>query len=188
VSGHDGSVGFELGDPVRIEMEKWGGRPHWHIPGRWLGSDEHGDWIGIPAGTLMVRPGAEVVASHDQVGLVPPPARPESDRGWLAAFHAPGAETWVYVDMTTPPVWDGPTVRAVDLDLDVIRMQSGWVVVDDEDEFEEHQVELGYPDDVIALAEKTRDRVHAAILDEDAPYDGCHVRWLLLLAELSARS
>ena len=188
MSGHDGSVGFELGDPVRIEMEKWGGRPHWHIPGRWLGSDEHGDWIGIPAGTLMVRPGAEVVASHDQVGLVPPPARPESDRGWLAAFHAPGAETWVYVDMTTPPVWDGPTLRAVDLDLDVIRMQSGWVVVDDEDEFAEHQVELGYPDDVIALAEETRDRVHAAILDEEAPYDGCHVRWLSLLAELSARS
>ena len=181
-------MAFALGDPVRIEMEKWGDRPLWQIPGRWLGSDEHGDWVGITAGTLMVRPGAEVVASHDQVGLVPLRARPESERGWLAAFHAPGAETWVYVDMTTPPVWDGRTVRAVDLDLDVIRMQSGWVVVDDEDEFEEHQVELGYPDDVIALAERTRDRVHAAVLDETSPYDGCHTRWLSVLAELNARS
>ena len=31
------AVRFELGTPVRIEMEKWGGRPHWHIPARWLG-------------------------------------------------------------------------------------------------------------------------------------------------------
>jgi len=177
-------VGFELGDPVRIEMEKWGGRPHWHIPGRWLGSDEHGDWIGIPAGTLMVRPGAEVVASHDQVGLVPLTARPESERGWLAAFHAPGAETWVYVDMTTPPVWDGPTVRAVDLDLDVIRMQSGWVVVDDEDEFEEHQVRYGYPAEVVSLALATKDTVLEAVRSRAWPFDGTAAPWHELLLSL----
>jgi hypothetical protein len=176
----DGDVGFALGDPVRIEMEKWGGRPHWHIPARWLGSDEHGDWIGIPAGTPMVRPGLEVALDNDQVGLVPAPG-PDVERAFLATFHGPGGDTWAYVDMTTPPVWDGPVVRAVDLDLDVIRMQNGWVVVDDEDEFAEHQVDLGYPPEVIALAEASRDRVHAAILDEDPPYDGSHRRWQRVL-------
>ena len=45
----------EVGDAVRIEMAKWGDRPHWHIPARWLGSDEHGDWLGIPAGTVASR-------------------------------------------------------------------------------------------------------------------------------------
>jgi hypothetical protein len=178
-------VGFELGDPVRIEMEKWGGRPHWHIPGRWLGSDADGDWIGIPAGTRMARPGAEVSAAYDHVALVPAPGA-GAERAFLASFHAPGADTWVYVDMTTPPLWDGTTVRAVDLDLDVIRMQNGWVVIDDEDEFADHQIELGYPPDVIALAEATRDRVHAAILEEHAPYDGRHAAWLERLAELRA--
>jgi hypothetical protein len=181
-------VGFALGDPVHLEMEKWGGRPHWHIPGRWLGRDEHGDWLGIPSGTLMSRPGLDLVSEFDQVGLIPASGDVDAARGWMATFHKPPAPTWVYVDMTTPPVWDGSAVRAVDLDLDVIRMRNGWVVVDDEDEFADHQVELGYPPDIIALAEVNRDRVHAAILDENPPYDGSHERWQAVLEGLSARS
>lgn len=178
-------MAFELGDPVRIEMTKWGDRPHWHIPARWLGSDDHGDWLGIPAGTLMSRPGLQTVSEFDQVGLVPPPSEDDAARGWMATFHRAPAPTWVYVDMTTPPRWDGGVVRAVDLDLDVIRMRNGCVVVDDEDEFAEHQVSLGYPAEIIALAGASRDRVHAAILAEDPPYDGWHERWLRILAESS---
>ena len=169
-------------------MTKWGERPHWQIPARWLGRDDHGDWLGIPAGTLMVRPGMETVSEFDQVGLVPREAGSDVERGWLATFHEPPAPTWVYVDMTTPPFWQGDAVRAVDLDLDVIRMRNGWVVVDDEDEFAEHQVELGYPSEIIALAEASRDRVHAAILAEDAPYDGSHEHWQQVLDGLNART
>jgi hypothetical protein len=176
-------VGFALGYPVRIEMEKWGGRPHWHIPARWLGTDEHGDWIGIPSGTPMVRPGLEVALDNDQVGLVPAGGA-DLEGAFLATFHGPGGDTWAYVDMTTPPFWDGPVVRAVDLDLDVIRLQIGDVYVDDEDEFSEHQVELGYPPEVVALAEASRDRVHAAVLAEESPYDGTHERWQRVLDHL----
>jgi protein associated with RNAse G/E len=75
-------------------------------------------------------------------------------------------------------------VRAVDLDLDVIRLQDGHVFVDDEDEFDEHRLAYGYPPDVVALAELTRDRVHAMILGEVAPYDGTHRRWLAALRAL----
>jgi uncharacterized protein len=180
-------VEFELGDPVRIEMEKWGDRPHWRIPARWLGTDEHGDWIGIPAGSRMVRPGRDVRSEVDQVGLVPTADLPDDRRGWLATFHRE-SHVWVYVDMTTPPRWEGATIRAVDLDLDVIRGRDGNVVVDDEDEFAEHQVELGYPPAIIALAEASRDLVRAAILNQDAPYDGSHERWLRTLLSLTARS
>ncbi len=182
-------MGFELGDPVRIEMEKWGDRPHWQFDAVWLGGDEHGDWIGIPAGTPMSRPGYALVSQNDQVGLVPSAALREEDRWWLATFHGEPRE-WVaiYVDVTTPPVWDGSTVRTVDLDLDVIRRVDGEVFVDDEDEFAEHQVTLGYPSEVVALAEASRDRVHAAILGEDAPYDGSHERWLDVLEALTART
>jgi hypothetical protein len=168
-------------------MEKWGGRPHWHIPGHWLGRDRQGDWIGIPAGTPMVRPGLEILSEFDQVGLVPGPGE-DAARAFLATFHRPPGPTWVYVDMTTPPVWDDGTVRAVDLDLDVIRMRDGSVVVDDEDEFAEHQVAFGYPRAVIALAETSRDRVHAAVLAGEPPYDGSHEPWLDRLTDLSARS
>ncbi|HEX3221327.1 MAG TPA: DUF402 domain-containing protein [Nocardioides sp.] len=176
---------FRIGDRVRLEMEKWGGRPHWHIPAVWLGTDEHGDWLGIPAGTPMARPGLELVSEHHQVGLVPTSGT-SVERGFLPTFHRAPAHVWVYVDMTTPPVWDGDVVRAVDLDLDVIRGRDGAVVVDDEDEFAEHSVSFGYPPDIVALAEASRDRVHAAILEEDAPYDGSHERWFTVLTHFLA--
>ena len=162
-------------------MTKWGDRPHWEFDAVLLGSDAHGDWIGIPRGTFMSRPGAEYVAPVDQVGLVPAPG-PDEQRGWLATFHAVGGPVQVYVDMTTPPVWDGVVLRAVDLDLDVVRGTTGRVWVDDEDEFAEHRVAFGYPEDVSRLAMTSCDRVHAAVTAGDPPYDGSSAHWLAVLA------
>jgi uncharacterized protein len=172
-------------------MTKWGERPHWSFGGTYLGSDEHGDWIGYAAGTVFTRPGQQFTAPNDQVGLVP--AEVDGVRpGCLPTFHAPGGTVWsslggdavaVYVDMTTPPVWEGATLRAVDLDLDVVRGQGGQVIVDDEDEFAEHQVSFGYPDEVVRLAEGSCRRVRAAMLAGEAPYDGAsHLPWLERLA------
>jgi uncharacterized protein len=62
------------------------------------------------------------------------------------------------------------------------------VVVDDEDEFAVHQVELGYPPDVVASARASCEEVHAAVLTGAAPFDGTHRGWLAALAEhLSSR-
>jgi uncharacterized protein len=154
-------------------MTKWGGRPHWEFPGRYLGADEHGDWIGYPAGTPMAKPGHEVRPANDQVGLVP------RDAAFLATFHGPGG--WpvrTYVDMTTVPAWDGPVVRAVDLDLDVVEPLEGPVFVDDEDEFTEHRVTLGYPAEVAALAEATCAEVLEAVRRRTPPFDGSAQPWL----------
>ena len=182
-------MAIEVGDRVRVEMEKWGGRPHWRFDATWLGIDRHGEWIGIPAGTPMSRPGMDLVSQNDQVGLVPSVDLPEDRRWWLATFHAPDApRVSVYVDVTTPPRWDGTVVRTVDLDLDVIRLVGGEVFVDDEDEFAEHQVELGYPGDIVALAQASRDRMHAAVSQEDPPFDGSHQAWQAVLDGLTARS
>ena len=164
------------GTAVLIAMTKWGDAPHWQIPATYLGSDEHGDWLGIPAGTLMTRPGMEAVAATAQVGLVPGPGS-DVERGWLATFHDAGGPVRVYVDMTTPPVWDGTTVRAVDLDLDVIEEPDGRVWVDDEDEFAQHRVELGYPDEVVTLATASRDRIRELMEARAAPFDGAARRW-----------
>jgi hypothetical protein len=165
-------------------MSKWGERPHWEFEAVFLGSDEHGDWCGIPAGTHFSRPGADYVAPVDQVGLVPAADAP-GGRWWLATFHADGGAVQVYVDMTTPPAWDGPVLHAVDLDLDVVRGPTGRVWVDDEDEFAQHRVELGYPDDVCAAALASCASVRAAVEAGEAPYDGTvHRRWLRRLAEV----
>jgi hypothetical protein len=181
----DDGVGFALGDPVRIEMEKWGGRPHWQFDALWLGTDEHGEWIGIPAGTPMSRPGMALTSRNDQVGLLPSPDLPGDERWWLATFHAePNPRVLVYVDIATPPVWDGEVLRTVDLDLDVVRPVDDEVFVDDEDEFAAHQVEFGYPDDVIAGATTACEGVRAAVAARMAPYDGSHERWQAILAGL----
>ena len=171
------------GDDVRIEMTKWGDRPHWAFGAVWLGADEHGDWIGIAVGTTMARPGASFVTSVAQVGLVP------RDAGWLATFHAPGWEVLTYVDMTSVPWWDEaaavPTCRAVDLDLDVIELADGHVFVDDEDEFAEHRVAFGYPPEVVSLAEESCAGVLEAVRRGRAPFDGPTAdRWLRRLASL----
>jgi len=178
---------LELGDPVRIEMTKWGDRPHWHIPARWLGTDEHGDWIGIPSGTGMARPGMETVSRNDQVGLVPHADAPDAERWWVATFHGPGSPVGVsvYVDIATPPRWDGATLRTVDLDLDVVRETEGRIYVDDEDEFAEHRVTLGYPDEVASGAQQSCTAVRAAMTAARAPYDGSHRPWLDLVPGLT---
>jgi hypothetical protein len=169
------------GDAVRVVMTKWGRRPHWEFDGVLLGSDHHGDWVGVAAGTAMSRPGADYVAPVDQVMLVPGPGA-NQDRGWVATFHAAGGPVHTYVDMTTPPYWDGPQVHAVDLDLDVVRGTAGRVWVDDEDEFAQHRVELGYPDEIVQLALATAERVRLAVQDELAPFDGSAATWLNLLS------
>jgi uncharacterized protein len=165
------------GDRVDVRMTKWGDRPHWRFSCSYLGSDTFGDWLGIPVGTVMTRPGARYVCELAQVGLVPAQQAPAAERGWLATFHSPGAPLFVYVDVTAPPVWDGPTLHAVDLDLDVVRRGDGEVFVDDEDEFAEHQVSLGYPPEVIAAARTSADRLVALLDAGHPPYDGTAAAW-----------
>ena len=87
---------MEPGTPIRVEMTKWGDRPHWEFEGIHLGSDEHGEWLGFPLGTHNHRPDYEFHSKADCVTLVP-------TGGWYAAtFHAPGIWCDLYVDITTP--------------------------------------------------------------------------------------
>jgi hypothetical protein len=169
-------------------MTKWGGRPHWEYAAGLLGRDRHGWWIGVPAGTRMTRPGATYEAPTDQVVLVPDAADPTlGDAGWVATFHAVGGPVRVYVDVTTTPAWSeaGDVVGAVDLDLDVIRGNAGRVWVDDEDEFADHRVRFGYPEDVVAAALASCAAVQRALASGTAPYDGTADHWLALLRATS---
>lgn len=180
---------MELGDPLHVRMSKWGERPHWEFRGLWLGSDDLGDWVGTPAGTHHHRPGMEFHSDVDTVTLFP------RERWWAATFHAPGIWCTAYVDMTTPPVLepgpDGVEVRCVDLDLDVIRLSEehgGTWYVDDEDEFAEHQVAFGYPPEVVAAAEASRDEVWAAAHAGTGAFDGRAQAWLDRLDQWSTRT
>jgi hypothetical protein len=161
------------GTAITVSVTKWGDRPHWAFTASYLGADAHGEWLGIPAGTHFARPGAEYVAPVSQVSLLP-----AAGGGWVATFHAHGGPVRVYVDVTTPARWDGATLHLTDLDLDVVRLLDDTVLVDDEDEFLEHRVTLGYPDDVVRTAESTCVWLVEAVRRGRAPFDDTPDRWL----------
>jgi hypothetical protein len=161
--------GPSAGDPVRVRYTKWGGGPHWEWDATVLDVDEHGVWMHMPEGTHMSRPGMSVREKVAWVALAP------HDAPWLAGFYPAAKVVTVYVDMATVPRWNRLPegtweVATVDLDLDVILTREGHLFVDDEDEFELHQVELGYPSEVIELARRSCDWVHAAIAGGVEPF------------------
>jgi hypothetical protein len=164
---------------VRVAFRKWDGEPHWEYLAVRLGADRHGTWLGAPQGTPVARPGAAFVSEWDHVALVPDGA------GYLASFYSDvsAAPVRIYVDIATPPEWDGTVVRAVDLDLDVVLDRSGRTFVDDEDEFAQHRERYGYPEDVVLLAERTCEAVRRAVAAAEPPFDGATAsRWLAVLA------
>lgn len=162
---------------VRVLTRKWPDLPHWEFDAVRLGADAHGHWVGVPSGTWLERPGAGFHAWCDHVVLLP------HDAWWVATIYSTEDDDRpvdVYVDISTPCEWadDESSVRAVDLDLDVIKGPTGRVWVDDEDEFAEHRVSLGYPDDVIEAAVRSCEEVLQAVTEGAAPYDGSARVWL----------
>lgn len=172
------------GTPVHVDYRKWNGSPHWQSDGTLLGVDEHGCWVGFPQSTHFERPGAAFDLDRDSVSLFPA-------AGYTPAFNRPTErpeQVLVYVDITTPPVWSrtddgGWLVTMIDLDLDVVQRANGFIYVDDEDEFEEHQRQFGYPEDVIRQAEHDTRAVFEALHDGQAPFDDTGWQWMRQLAE-----
>ena len=83
-----------------------------------------------------------------------------------------------YVNIATPAAWHDGTLRFIDLDLDVIwRADSGEILLDDEDEFELHQVRFGYPSDLIEQARRSADEVCRMMERRAYPFDGSLFAW-----------
>ena len=159
---------------VHVRFTKWDGQAHWAFDMGRLGEDEHGTWLWAPPGTELRRgAGRCIVTGGGFVKLV------TSGGWWTAIWNDPeDASIDVYVDIITPAVWDGDTVRMVDLDLDVIRDPQGIVTVADEDEFDAHRVLYGYPDHVVAKARAVTARVAIAVERRDEPFGAVGERWL----------
>ncbi|MFD1547966.1 DUF402 domain-containing protein [Nonomuraea guangzhouensis] len=158
---------------VRVVFRKYGGALHWNHPAKVLGEDEHGVWAAAPKGTVARKgDGPPVVWKTTVIMLFP------RDGWWTASFNSPPNRAEVYVDVTTVPEWRDDEVTMLDLDLDVIRMRDGRLILDDEDEFAEHQVLLGYPEQMITRAEETARWLMGAVGERQGPFAGAHLRWL----------
>ncbi|MGH1561176.1 DUF402 domain-containing protein [Mumia sp. DW29H23] len=168
---HPATTRAPLGSPVRQVTTKYGGRPHWEFDTVLAATDDAGAWLYMPAGSRMVRPGRDVRTVVPSITLIP-----RTDP-YVATFHAveddpTGRLRWrLYVDMTTPAVWEGPDlVTMLDLDLDVVLTVDGAVELLDEDELAEHRVAFGYPDDLVDVAERSAEDVVRAIGDGAEPF------------------
>jgi hypothetical protein len=163
---------------VQVNYRKYDGTLHWNLRMRRLGEDEHGVWLGLPANSVM-RKGhnPEVPLPEAHVVLFP------RATWWTAVFNAAPRKTEIYCDITTPPQWlSSAEVTMVDLDLDVLRKRgTALPLLVDEDEFAEHQVRYGYPDDVIRAAQDAADWLMAAVAAGTGPFGGAHRAWLAMV-------
>lgn len=162
---------MQPGDLVRSVYRKYDGSLHWHTTLLWLGEDGHGVWLGSPPhGTSQRNAEPAITLAYAYLTLVP------RDAWWTAIFNAPGqVRTEIYCDITSVPQWhrdlDPPMFTMIDLDLDVIRRRDGLTVIDDEDEFAEHQVQMAYPPEVITAAEQSCAWLFEHVANQRAPFD-----------------
>lgn len=159
---------------VTVQFLKNPDLPHWGFRGSYLGEDEYGHWILVPTGserwkgTEPVRPTRE-----DAVFCAP-------HQGWWH-LHYVGATTRLshFVDIVTQPVWVSDSrYEMIDLDLDVVVHQDGTIEVEDEEEFDVHQVEYGYTPEMISGAVAETKRIVGALEKREEPFFEVAARWL----------
>ena len=180
------------GTEIVFQWRKWDGSPHWRHECVYLGSDQWGDWVGQPAGWGSERPGRSFTAAAPNVTLVPPSGdyaltvNRDHPKGMRIYIDLAWDVRAVSVDDASDPD-DVPVLfTGIDMDLDVVRVEGErgtWI--DDEDEWDEHRVQYGYPADVQrhleALAADLERRVRAHL----PPFDDATADvWLDRLAEL----
>ena len=161
---------------VHVDMRKWPDELHWQFDARLLGEDEYGIWLHASSDTIVKR-GSEPSRPLGVgfVGLVP------RDKWWIVEFYPHHPWHSVYVNIGTPPVWDGDRVTQIDLDLDVVRKTDGAVEVLDEDEFAEHQIQYSYPPHIIAAARAATDVAVASVLGREEPFGSAADSWIALV-------
>ncbi|MFJ4166547.1 hypothetical protein ACIPY5_13420 [Microbacterium sp. NPDC089698] len=190
-----------FGTEIVFQWRKWDGSPHWRHECVYLGADEWGDWVGQPGGWGSARPGRTFTAHGPNVTLVAPSGdyaltvnrdHPEGmriyiDLAWDLRAAKPADEP--AADVARLPQSEGVPVlfTGIDMDLDVVRIEGErgtWI--DDEDEWDEHRVQYGYPAEVQrhleALAADLEQRVRAQL----PPFDDATAdEWLDRLETLA---
>ncbi|MFV2021448.1 DUF402 domain-containing protein [Micromonospora sp. LOL_023] len=161
-------------DVVQVVYRKYDGSAHRDYPARRLTEDDLGVWLGVDRGTRSIYHGRPSVEQIPFVLLVP------RQQWWTCMFNPPPRTSEVYCDIASPARWeDESTVHIIDLDLDVVRRrETGLVELLDEDEFAEHRVRYGYPQDVVESSWAAARWLLDALGDGTEPFAGAYRKWL----------
>lgn len=168
----------EVGEPIVVQYFKYSGDLHWRHDMVFLGDDEHGTWLGGPAGTIIQR-GQEPAKQWPSpfVQLIAP------GRWWTLFFNGDHSDDYrIYIDVITPATWpETGRVEMVDLDLDVVLRHNRTVEVLDEDEFLSHSELFSYPDSLIDRARTTTAELVLQVEAGQEPFGVDGERWLRLV-------
>ncbi|MHC2999718.1 DUF402 domain-containing protein [Microbacterium sp. HJ5] len=169
----------EPGTRLMFRWRKWDGSPHWIHECVFLGSDRWGDWFGQLPGWDSSRPGREFRPEHPNVTLMPPSG------DYTFTHNAAPHRTRVYIDLAWDVRWTGAEPTGIDMDLDVVERSDRGVYLDDQDEWDEHRIELGYPAEVVTHLEQLAADLETKVVARAAPFDDATTdAWLQRLAEL----
>jgi protein associated with RNAse G/E len=80
---------------------------------------------------------------------------------------------------------DAWEINSIDLDLDVIRSRSKGTFLDDEDEFAEHALSMGYPQKLQDSVRDTSEQLLESVAENSSPFNHAHRElWLAKVAGL----
>ena len=151
---------------------------HWGFEAWFLGEDEYGSWMAVPEGTKRWK-GKESVRATGEAAVFCAP----NDGWWHLHYNGATTRFSHFVDIVTPPVWVSENrYEMIDLDLDVIVEHDGTVKIDDEDEFQIHQVKYGYTTEMVLRAEAETQRIVGELENRKEPFFEVADAWLSLVS------
>jgi uncharacterized protein len=146
---------------------------HWGFDGYLLGDDEHGLWVGLPTGTNRWKGELRQSPSGEDAVMCFP-----HDGWWTLHFIGPTQPVTHFVDITTQPVMADGRIEMIDLDLDLLVTGDGEVLIEDEDEFERHQVLYRYSREMIEGARAETRRIEGLLRSRQEPFFTVAAGWL----------
>lgn len=157
----------QTGSRILLRATKYDGTAHWIQPFQVVSDDGNLLVASYRARTPIYTSRGEFRSPYDSLVYF------WRDR-WYNVFRLsrPGCELalW-YCNVTTPPKFDGCQIGYVDLDLDVKVTPDGDVHLLDEDEFEEHQKQYGYPRNVIEHAGDAAEELMTMAREQAFPFN-----------------
>ena len=166
--------------PVTVQFLKYPDSIHWGFDAVYLGEDDFGSWVALPAGSRRWKGEGEVHPTRfDAVFCAP-------WEGWWHLHYSGSADTSYshFIDIATPPVWvTDNRYEMIDLDLDVAVRLDGEVIVEDEDEFQLHQVIYGYPQEMIDRALAETRHIVEALRQRKEPFFEVADSWLAQIGD-----
>lgn len=160
--------------PVPVRSTKYDGSIHYQYGTTLVREEPNLLLLYLAPGTPIVSYRGAMIATHHNLQLY------WSDRLYNlhVSWHADWRPRNHYINVATPATWAAGQLQFIDLDLDVIwRSQTGEVLLDDEDEFELHQVRFGYPAALIAECRRASAEVIDLIARRVYPFDGSLYAW-----------